>query len=103
MFAIAGADGWTLIDTGLAGSPKRIQAALAALAVEPPALARIYLTHHHFDHIGGLPGMRAWAPDAEILAPEHEAGIIAWKQRMDSSSNRVVGLIQGLSKLSVVP
>ena len=47
--------------------------------------------------------MRAWAPDAEILAPEHEAGIIAWKQRMDSSSNRVVGLIQGLSKLSVVP
>jgi glyoxylase-like metal-dependent hydrolase (beta-lactamase superfamily II) len=103
VFAIAGADGWTLIDTGLAGSPKRIQAALAALRVEPRGLARIYLTHHHFDHIGGLPGMRAWAPDAEILAPEHEAEIIAGKQPMDPSSNLVFRVIQGWSKLPVVP
>lgn len=103
VFAIASADGWTLIDTGLAGSPKRIQAALAALGVEPPALARIYLTHHHLDHIGGLPGMRAWAPDAEILAPEHEAEIIAGKQRLDPSSNRVFRVVQGWSKLPAVP
>lgn len=103
VFAIAGADGWTLIDTGLAGSPRRIRAALAALRVEPADLACIYLTHHHLDHIGGLPGMRAWAPDAEILAPEHEAEIIAGKQRLDPSSNRAFRLIQGWGKLPVVP
>lgn len=102
VFAIAGADGWTLIDTGFTGNPKRIQAALTALGAEPRALARIYLTHHHLDHIGGLPGMRAWAPDVEILAPEHEAEIIAGKQPMDRSSNRVFRVVQGWSRLPVV-
>src|SRR5438309_6154814 len=76
VFAIAGEGGWTLVDTGTGGSPRRIQAALASLGIRPEHLRRIYLTHHHSDHVGGLPGMHAWAPDAEIVAPEHEAEII---------------------------
>jgi glyoxylase-like metal-dependent hydrolase (beta-lactamase superfamily II) len=103
VFAIAGDDGWTLVDTGIGSSPERIQAALATLGVTPAALKTIYLTHHHSDHIAGLPGMRAWAPDAEVAAPEHDARIIAGQQPLDPSSNRVMRFMQRWAKLPVVP
>jgi glyoxylase-like metal-dependent hydrolase (beta-lactamase superfamily II) len=103
IFAIAGEDGWTIVDTGISGSPKRIQAGLAALGVVPDALSRIYLTHHHADHVGGLPGMRAWAPNAEIVAPEYEAEIFAGKRPMDASSSRVNRAIQRFNRLPAVP
>ncbi|MBO0704698.1 MAG: MBL fold metallo-hydrolase [Candidatus Dormibacteraeota bacterium] len=103
VLAISGEDGWTLVDTGLAGSPARIQAALAALGLGPPALARIYLTHHHQDHVAGLPGMRAWAPGAEIVAPEHDGDIIAGTRPPDSSSSRLFRLTQRWARLPVVP
>jgi glyoxylase-like metal-dependent hydrolase (beta-lactamase superfamily II) len=69
VLAVAGESGWTLIDTGIATSARRLQAALSRLGIRPAALAGIYLTHHHLDHVGGLPGMREWAPGAEIIAP----------------------------------
>ncbi len=103
VFVLQGDDGWTLVDTGLAGSVKRIQAALAALGVTPETLARIYLTHHHSDHIGGLPGMRQWAPRAEIAAPAHDARIIAGEQPLDPASNRAMRFFQRWAKLPVVP
>jgi glyoxylase-like metal-dependent hydrolase (beta-lactamase superfamily II) len=103
VLAIAEDDGWTLVDTGTGGSPKRIQAALATLGVTPAALRTIYLTHHHMDHIAGLPGMCAWAPDAEIVAPEHDAQIIAGQQPIDPSSNRVMRWMQRWAKPPVVP
>jgi glyoxylase-like metal-dependent hydrolase (beta-lactamase superfamily II) len=103
ILAIAGEDGWTIVDTGISASPRRIQAGLAALAIRPDALARIYLTHHHPDHVGGLPGMRAWAPNAEIVAPEYEAEIIAGKRPMDPSSGSVNRAMQRFNKLPAVP
>ncbi len=84
---IAGDDGWTLVDTGLGISASRIQSALRALGAGPDDLRRIVLTHHHPDHIGGVPGMRAWAPAAEIWASEGEADIIAGTRAADPMRN----------------
>jgi glyoxylase-like metal-dependent hydrolase (beta-lactamase superfamily II) len=103
VLAVAGEGGWTLIDTGIASSPRRLQAALSVLGIEPAALARIYLTHHHPDHVGGLLGMREWAPSAEIIAPEYEADIIAGKRPMDRPANRLLGALQSRARLPVVP
>jgi len=72
-------DGWTLVDTGAEGEAARIRDALTALGSGPEDLKRIFLTHHHPDHIGGLEGLKEWAPDAELGATEYEALVIAGK------------------------
>jgi glyoxylase-like metal-dependent hydrolase (beta-lactamase superfamily II) len=43
--------------------------------------------------------MRGLAPQAEILAPEHEAEIIEGKRAFDPSANRVYGVLQRMGKL----
>ena len=50
-------DGWTLVDTGTANSVGRIREAVAALGSGPEDLKRIFLTHQHDDHTGGLAGL----------------------------------------------
>ena len=86
---IDGDDGWTLVDTGMRASVLRIQEALAALGAGPNELRRIYLTHHHLDHIGGLPAVRWWATEAEVVASDHEARIISGEHPLDPPSNKV--------------
>jgi glyoxylase-like metal-dependent hydrolase (beta-lactamase superfamily II) len=72
-------DGWTLVDTGAEGEAARIREALTALGSGPEDLKRIFLTHHHGDHIGGLEGLTEWAPHAELGATEYEALVISGK------------------------
>ena len=103
VFLIAGSDGWTLIDTALEGSVPRIQGALAALGGDATTLRRIYLTHHHSDHIGGLGALAAWAPRAEIVAPEHEAAIIGGTQPPDRSENPLLRAMTARQQLPQHP
>jgi glyoxylase-like metal-dependent hydrolase (beta-lactamase superfamily II) len=84
---LADSDGWTLVDTGVRSGALRIQEAVSALGAGPGDLRRIYLTHHHGDHIGGLPAVRWWATQAEVVASEHEAKIISGECPPDPPSN----------------
>jgi glyoxylase-like metal-dependent hydrolase (beta-lactamase superfamily II) len=96
-------DGWTLVDTGLGSSAEPIREALAALGGSPDELRRIYLTHHHSDHIGGLPGVLEWASEAEVMASEHEAEIISGRREPDPSSNAVFRFISRYQRLPTAP
>jgi glyoxylase-like metal-dependent hydrolase (beta-lactamase superfamily II) len=69
-------DGWTLVDTGAEGEAARIRDALTALGSGPEDLKRIFLTHNHGDHIGGLEGLTEWAPHRELGATEYESMVI---------------------------
>jgi glyoxylase-like metal-dependent hydrolase (beta-lactamase superfamily II) len=90
---VADEDGWALVDTGTHASALRIQGALASLEAGPDELKHIYLTHHHPDHIGGLPAVRWWATQAEVVAPHHEAQIISGERPPDTPSSRTGAFI----------
>ena len=80
-------DGLTLVDTGVAGSVERIKDAIASLGAGPDDLKRIFITHQHDDHTGGLKGLLEWAPGAEVGATAHEADVISARRGLDPPSN----------------
>lgn len=84
---LANDDGWTLVDTGIASSVERIKDGLAALGAGSEHLKRIFITHQHDDHVGGLKSMVEWAPHVEVGATQHEAEVVSGERGFDPSSN----------------
>ena len=65
-------DGFTLIDTGIAGSEKII---LASTEPFGAPIVRIVLTHAHGDHAGSLDALHAALPNAEVIVREAQYSI----------------------------
>lgn len=83
-------DGWTLVDTGVAGSAGRIKDAIAALGSGPDDLKRIFITHHHDDHTGALKELLGWAPGAVVGATALEAEVVSGRRGYDPPSNAFI-------------
>ena len=67
----AGDRGWILVDAGLRGTTRLIEAAAAERFGEGARPAAIELTHGHFDHVGARETLaRRW--DAPVYAHPHE-------------------------------
>jgi glyoxylase-like metal-dependent hydrolase (beta-lactamase superfamily II) len=96
-------DGWTLVDTGVEGEAARIRDALTALGSGPEDLKRIFLTHHHSDHIGGLEGLTEWAPHAELGATEYEALVISGQLPPAPPSNPISRLMARMADVPRFP
>ncbi len=67
-------DGFTLIDTGIAGSEKVILASAQPLGAP---IVRIVLTHAHGDHAGSLDALHAALPNAEVIVAERSVPLLA--------------------------
>jgi glyoxylase-like metal-dependent hydrolase (beta-lactamase superfamily II) len=96
-------DGWTLVDTGTGNSVGRIRDAIAALGSGPEDLKRIFLTHQHDDHTGGLRGLLEWAPNAEAGASPHEAEVISGRREKDPFANPVLRRLTRNVELPTAP
>jgi glyoxylase-like metal-dependent hydrolase (beta-lactamase superfamily II) len=66
-YLVRESDGFTLIDTAIAGSGKEILQAVSQLDMP---ITRIVLTHAHGDHAGSLDELHAALPGAEIIVPQ---------------------------------
>ena len=72
-FLVREDDGFTLVDTMVRGSEKRlIEAASSAGA----PIVRVLLTHAHDDHVGSLVAISKLLPDAEVIAPKRDAKLM---------------------------
>lgn len=67
-------DGFTLIDTGIAGSEKVI---LASAQPFGAPIVRIVLTHAHGDHAGSLDALHAALPNAEVIVAKRSVPLLA--------------------------
>src|SRR4028119_1077219 len=95
--------GWTLVDTGVAGSVERIKNALTSLGSGPEDLKRIFITHQHDDHTGGLSELLEWAPGAEVGATAHEAEVISGRRGYDPQHSPVLRFVSRNAKPPGVP
>jgi len=73
-------DGFTLVDTAIAGSADGIVAAAASLGAP---IRRIALTHPHVDHAGALDALHVLLPDAEVLIGARDARISRGDRTLD--------------------
>ncbi len=67
-------DGFTLIDTGIAGNEKGILASAQSLGAP---IVRIMLTHTHGDHAGSLDALHAALPNAEVIIAERSVSFLS--------------------------
>ena len=81
-YALEDADGWTLVDTGMASKRGRsIWAALLAGPLRGKPVRRLIVTHHHPDHIG----LAGWfqSQGAQLITPR-----TAWALRPHADAGR---------------
>ena len=65
----------TMIDAGLPASSPSLLAYLAEIGLTPQAIRRVIVTHHHVDHVGGLPELLELS-EAEVWAHRDDAAVI---------------------------
>ncbi len=89
-FVVKTPQGYIMIDTGLPASKggKTLER-LAALNINPSEIKAIYLTHGHFDHIGGLldEAGNVEFKNAILYVPSAELGFI--KETMGNTASQI--------------
>lgn len=66
-------EGWTLVETGPTTCREFLLRGLAAAGVEPDEVRRVFVTHIHLDHAGGVGALVDDLPNATFYA--HELGV----------------------------
>jgi len=89
-YALASAEGWTLVDAGL-GTAQTLawwEDALAALG--GPPVTRLVLTHYHPDHVGASAGLARLTGAAEVVQGrlDRALSVAGWEDADDSAYER---------------
>ncbi len=79
-------DGFTLVDTNLAGSANAI---IAAAREHDGPIVRIVLTHAHNDHVASLDALKQALPDVEVAIGARDARFLAGDMSLDAAEPQV--------------
>jgi glyoxylase-like metal-dependent hydrolase (beta-lactamase superfamily II) len=90
-YLLPGPDGWTLVETGPGSCEAALRVGVARVGVEPDEVRRIFVTHIHLDHAGGL-GLAAGAfPRATLYAHAEGIAHLIDPTRLIASARRAWG------------
>jgi glyoxylase-like metal-dependent hydrolase (beta-lactamase superfamily II) len=83
--------GWTLVETGPTTCRESLLRGLGDAGVEPHEVRRVFVTHIHLDHAGGVGALADALPNATFYA--HELGVphLIDPARLIASARRVWG------------
>lgn len=83
-FLVREDDGFTLVDTGIAGSAPSIREAAKSLG---PPICRILLTHAHIDHVGSLDALARECPRIEFVVGQRESKLLRKDLSLDAGES----------------
>lgn len=86
MYLVREEDGFTLIDTGMAGGEGVMIEAAREHGAE---IQRIVLTHAHADHVGSLDALGAALPEVEVAISAREARLLAGDMSLNPDEPQV--------------
>ena len=89
-FLVSEEDGFTLVDTGLAGSAPAIRKAAKSLGAP---IRRTILTHAHIDHVGSLDALVREYPRIELAVGQRESRLLRKDFSLDpgETGKRLIG------------
>ncbi|HXQ48553.1 MAG TPA: MBL fold metallo-hydrolase, partial [Thermoplasmata archaeon] len=84
-------DGWTLVETGPSTCLADLLGGLSSAGIAPEEVRRVFVTHIHLDHSGGLGRVAAALPNAQLFA--HRLGVphLVDPSRLVASARRAWG------------
>jgi glyoxylase-like metal-dependent hydrolase (beta-lactamase superfamily II) len=83
-FLVREEDGFTLVDTGLAGSALSIRGIANSLG---SAVRRIVLTHAHVDHVGSIDALLRELPQCEFFVGQRESRLLTGDFTLEAGEN----------------
>ncbi|HWQ89923.1 MAG TPA: MBL fold metallo-hydrolase [Desulfitobacteriaceae bacterium] len=66
-----------IVETGLSYTVPKIVSRLAELGISPEEVQYLVITHAHFDHVCGAPGLQKAFPEAQTLASAVAARVVS--------------------------
>src|SRR5262249_53367020 len=85
-FLVREDDGFTVVDTNMAGTAKDIMEAARRFGLP---IRRIALTHAHIDHVGSLDALHALLPDVEVAITARDARFMTGDHSLDPDEPQV--------------
>lgn len=90
-YLLPGPDGWTIVETGPGSCREALVRGVRTAGVEPQEVVRVFVTHIHLDHAGGL-GLAAEAfPKAQLFAHAEGVPHLIDPSRLIASARRAWG------------
>ena len=90
-----------IVDAGVAILGNKLASQLAQLMGEGTTLDYVFLTHCHFDHIGGIPALRQLAPNIKLIASSQAAEKLADKSFMEELYAKNLKLKEAFEDLGI--